>query len=109
MSVMFGVRFPRTTTSLYQDFWKMIAIAVELSSPAEQPPIDIFPILEWIPERWAQWKAKARDLKNAQEGVFRRMLMPVERRLEEGTGNESFMEEVYQRAEEWGLDEAALL
>jgi len=36
---------------------------LELLEPGNTPPVDIFPFLRWIPERLADWKTKARTVR----------------------------------------------
>lgn len=77
---------------------------MELSNPATQPPVDIFPILKYVPEQFAKWKKEWRDAKTDHWKIYRGFLKPVQDRLARGEGNGCFMETVYQRSEEWGIE-----
>jgi hypothetical protein len=74
-----------------------------------KPPVDLFPILRLVPERFAKWKRDAKALRELALDVSGRLLGPVRERLAKGYGNNCFMETVYQRAEEWGLDDDAIM
>jgi hypothetical protein len=109
MSVILGVRMPRANTPFFLEIWKMVEWRVYMSAPTSYPPIDIFPFLKWLPERFASWKTACRELYQLQRGLLERMVQPVKDRLARDEGNGCFMETLYQRAKEWDLDEEALL
>lgn len=73
------------------------------------PPVDFFPILTMIPERWAKWKQLIQRVKGNHRTLYNRMLSNVENRLKRGQGIGVFMEEAIQNAEEWGFSDRDLL
>lgn len=73
------------------------------------PPVDLFPILKLVPERWAHWKRVVRHVRMLHETMYDRLLTVVETRLKNGQQNGSFMEEAIQKATEWGLSKRDLL
>jgi cytochrome P450 len=109
MSVMFGVRIPRTSTRAFVDFWNVMEKYIYLTAPTTHPPMDIFPILKYLPERFASWKRECREVRAEKRAHLSRVIKPVEERLAKGEENGSFMEVIYQRAKEWNLDEEAVL
>ncbi|KAK5661856.1 hypothetical protein OQA88_9960 [Cercophora sp. LCS_1] len=46
------------------------------------PPIDIFPFLAWIPERWAVWKRKARGVRTGVMGTYQALFENAKRGVE---------------------------
>lgn len=74
----------------------------------KMPPVDIFPFLNWVPERYSGWKKKVLKVKQQQEDLFGRLLEIVKRRTNNGVVNGSFMEEAYTRREEWMLSDSML-
>ena len=75
----------------------------------KSPPVDTFPILKLVPERWAKWKRNAMDIRRRQESLFGGLLEQVQRRIEEGKENGAFMEEAIKMRQEWGLDSDIML
>ncbi|KZO94601.1 cytochrome P450 [Calocera viscosa TUFC12733] len=64
------------------------------------PPLDIFPILKYVPAAFAQWKGKAIRLREQMQKLYKTMLLgEVKARLEKGQSNGCWMESVVQRSE----------
>lgn len=59
------------------------------------PPVDIFPIIKWIPERFfGNWITRSRDVAKAMDKLYGRMVLHVmQRRLKSGSRG-SFMDDV---------------
>lgn len=74
-----------------------------LLEPGAHPPIDLMPILEYIPERWASWKGICRHLRAKQRGLYLRLRDQCETRMREGRRNGSFMESLFDQKEKLGL------
>lgn len=47
---------------------------LNLLTPGVAPPVDMFPVLKWVPALLAQWKRTARDLHTNQRGFYYMML-----------------------------------
>jgi cytochrome P450 len=73
------------------------------------PPVDLFPFLNWVPERLAGWKRQVMDVKRRQEVLFGGLLRQVKERVDGGKSTGCFMEEAYRCREEWGLSDAMLM
>ncbi|KAK7940750.1 cytochrome P450 [Apiospora aurea] len=60
-----------------QDNW------LTLLTPGVAPPVEMFPVLKWVPTFLAKWKRTARDLRRNQQGFYGMMLESAkeERRL----------------------------
>lgn len=67
------------------------------------PPVDLFPILTLVPERWATWKSIVSNIRHLHESLYDRLLSTVEKRLESGHGSGAFLEDAIHNAHEWGL------
>jgi hypothetical protein len=67
--------------------------------------VDIFPILKYVPERWASWKSVCRNLRYKQLSFYTSLLDECRHRLSGGhhIGVDSFMDTVVKRQEELGL------
>lgn len=67
-------------------------------------PVDLFPILEKVPELFAKWKKQVRLVRGMHEALYGRLLDEVQNRLKLGAGNGCFMEDIISRAEELGIN-----
>ena len=67
------------------------------------PPVDLFPFLTLVPERWAKWKRQIKRVIALHEKLYGRLLEHVEKRLEKNMGNGCFMEQAIKNSNEWGL------
>ncbi|KAI3619486.1 cytochrome p450 [Moniliophthora roreri] len=104
MSVLWGKRCPRYNTKEAVEIVEAGRIWARLLVPGVIPPIDVFPFLNYIPERWADWKGKVNYLKERQRRTHFGLLDDCARRMKNGEANGCYMEEVLRRQEEWGLD-----
>lgn len=73
--------------------------------PGSQPPIDLLPVLRYIPERWAPWKTACAEVRKRQREVYFGLLSECQRRLAKGEENGCYIEQVLMRQEEFGLSE----
>ncbi len=80
-------------------------------APGASPPVDMFPILKYLPEFLAPWKTEARALRRLQRQLFFTALEECEERLRLGEGNNCYLEELIQQKDEIGLnrDQIALV
>jgi hypothetical protein len=76
--------------------------------PGATPPIDLFPLLKLIPERWASWKTEVKITRHLQRSLYFGLLEKLERRLSLGTSNGCWMEGIIERAPGIGLDRDAV-
>jgi len=74
---------------------------------AEGPPVDLIPILKYVPERWAPWKVICRQARTLQRRLYFGLLEEVETRLARGDSTGCFMEDVIQRRDESGMSRDA--
>uniref|UniRef100_A0A0W0GBY3 Putative cytochrome P450 n=1 Tax=Moniliophthora roreri TaxID=221103 RepID=A0A0W0GBY3_MONRR len=108
MSVLWGKRCPRHNTKEATEIYEADRIWNQLLAPGTIPPIDMFPFLNYIPERWAKWKSMVKDLRERQRKTHFALLDDCAKRIVKGEGNGSYMEEVLSRQEEWGLSKEIL-
>lgn len=104
MSIVFGRRSPRFETQATRDFFTCNQKWVHLLEPGNAPPVDLIPILKWIPERFAGWKQKCSEVRRLQRKLYFGLMDDVKERLARGDTNGCFMETVLERADEWELD-----
>ncbi|KAJ7438340.1 cytochrome P450 [Mycena latifolia] len=109
MSVIYGIRAPRTSSYAARAFTDTQAEFVSCMDVGKAPPVDVFPILNIVPMRFSGWKQRALSLRKRQEELFTYLLDKVKARVARGENNGAFMEEAYTNAEEWGLSPPLLL
>ncbi|KAG8912689.1 hypothetical protein FRC00_003985 [Tulasnella sp. 408] len=104
MSVLFGQRSPRFNTPATKDFFHVQHLWERALEPGAHPPVDLFPILQKVPERFAAWKRLCTEVRRLQRKLYFGLLEQVEKRTARGEANGCWMETVCVRAEEWKLD-----
>jgi hypothetical protein len=67
------------------------------------PPVDVFPILQYVPKYFAKWKREAEEIRDLHGKLYSKLTKQVQARLDSGNGNGCFMEDAILNAEEWGL------
>ncbi|KAG8925246.1 hypothetical protein FRC02_009816 [Tulasnella sp. 418] len=104
-SIIFGQRIPDIKSSDAQDFLRASDETFELSAPGEYPPVDLLPILHYIPDRFANnWKSRCDVVKEENEVLWFKLVDNAQKRLKRGTPNGCLTESLLNRAEEWDLN-----
>ncbi|KAF7369282.1 putative cytochrome P450 [Mycena venus] len=104
LSVLYGKRAPRyetpETTAFFnaQHEWELVV------KRGATPPVDLIPILKYVPPRWAKWKRDCAKTRKLQRDLYFGLLDETKERLRRGEENGSYMEEVLTREEEFGMD-----
>ncbi|KII94756.1 hypothetical protein PLICRDRAFT_169479 [Plicaturopsis crispa FD-325 SS-3] len=100
LSVLWGKRCPRYETREATTFFHCQEKFEYALAIGAHPPVDIFPVLKYMPERWAPWKALLRETREIQRGFYLSLLEDCEAR---DADNGCFMEEVLKRMQEFSL------
>lgn len=103
-TLLFGSRCPTYDSSILTDFYRMLDMWQLALEPGAQPPLDLIPILRYIPERWASWKALCRDIRHLQRKLYFGLLDQCETRMLQGRRNGCFMEEILDKKERYSMD-----
>ncbi|KAJ6551141.1 cytochrome P450 [Mycena capillaripes] len=104
LSVLYGKRSPRFETPETLAFYKVEHEWTTLLEPGATPPLDFFPFLKYVPERWAKWKRNCRDVRRMQRELYFRLLDETQERLGMDQGNGSYVEELIERQKEFEMD-----
>ncbi|KAL0574271.1 hypothetical protein V5O48_007679 [Marasmius crinis-equi] len=104
MSVLYGKRCPRYESYEATTFYKSNRLWNLALEPGAHPPVDLLPILDYLPERWAPWKKLAREARHIQRGLYFGLVTETEERMRRGEENGCYMEEVIARQKEFLLD-----
>ncbi|KAK7019954.1 putative cytochrome P450 [Favolaschia claudopus] len=104
MSVLYGKRAPRYETRETTAFFQVQQHWQGVLEPGSTPPIDLIPILKYIPERWAKWKQDCAKTRKMQRKVYFGLLDETKERVDQGEENGCFMEEILVREVELGMN-----
>ncbi|KAE8378183.1 cytochrome P450 [Aspergillus bertholletiae] len=104
MSILYGIRTASHDaphmTRLYQlmDHWSEV---MELGAT---PPVDVFPFLKWLPERFlGNWKSRVWKVHNEMNELYKEMLERVINRRNSQGNHGSFMDKVLDKNVKLGL------
>ncbi|KAJ7640418.1 cytochrome P450 [Mycena polygramma] len=104
LSVLYGKRAPRYETPETTAFFKAQHEWELVLEPGATPPVDLIPILKYVPERWAKWKTDCARTRKLQRDLYFGLLDETKERIGRGEENGSYMEEILTRQEEFGMD-----
>lgn len=99
LSATFGTRCPRYNDSLASEFCSIERDFDELLDPGVHPPIDVVPLLQYVPERWAPWKTICRNLRIRQQTFYHGLMDSCERRMKDSRSNGCFLEDIIKNQE----------
>ncbi|KAJ6482546.1 cytochrome P450 [Mycena sanguinolenta] len=108
LSVLYGKRSPRFETPETVKFFEVEHEWVSLLETGATPPLDYFPFLKYVPERWARWKQVCKVVRKMQRDLYFTLLDETQERLQKGEGNGSYVEELVEKQEELELDREML-
>lgn len=86
-------------------FFNVLDNWVRILEPGATPPVDIFPILKLVPERWAKWKRDCSRIRCMQRDLYFGWLEDAKANSQLGEGNGCYMEDVLRRQDELGMDD----
>ncbi|KAG1782228.1 cytochrome P450 [Suillus placidus] len=108
-TIVYGRRSPRVNSPDVAEFLHVHPQFLCALDIGTFPPVDIFPVLRFVPERWAPWKRAVKDIRMLHNAFYGRLLRAVEDRLKQGKGNGAFMEEIITDAVNLGLNDREVL
>ncbi|KAF8649379.1 hypothetical protein AX16_005820 [Volvariella volvacea WC 439] len=108
LAIIYGHRAPRSSCYEAKTFTQVQLDFMYVLEMGKLPPVDIFPVLNWVPDKWAGWKQQVLDVKRRQEELFGHLVSMVRKRVDGGVENGSFMEEAYKNQKQWGLSDSML-
>ncbi|KAJ5159284.1 Cytochrome P450 [Penicillium coprophilum] len=89
MSLLYGIRTPSWDTPHMQDLYDIMEKWSKIMETGATPPIDIFPWLKWIPQKWlGNWIDRSVDVGSGMKalyGSFRRRAIKARRKAEQGS------------------------
>ncbi|THU99211.1 cytochrome P450 [Dendrothele bispora CBS 962.96] len=103
-SVLYGKRVPRFSSTSATEFYEMMEKWVNLLAPGAHPPVDMIPVLKFVPEGWARWKRICNEVRRLQKKLYFGLMGEVEGRMQADQENGCFLETIIKRQDEWGLN-----
>ncbi|KAE9398628.1 cytochrome P450 [Gymnopus androsaceus JB14] len=104
LGIIYGKRGPTLGSQDVMDFMDVHPQFINALEIGTLPPVDLFPILTLVPEKWAKWKRTVAHIKNLHVTLYDRLLSNVERRLVQGSEERGvLMEHAIRNAEKLGL------
>ncbi|THU88694.1 cytochrome P450 [Dendrothele bispora CBS 962.96] len=93
-TVLTGTRAPSSESPILKKFFHMIEEWSGLLEPGSQPPLDLIPVLKYIPARWAKWKDLCADIRRQQYELYDGFVTMCEKRIANNLRNGSLLEGV---------------
>ncbi|KAF8520307.1 cytochrome P450 [Gautieria morchelliformis] len=107
--IVYGCRSPLITSEDVSDIIYVHPQFIDALEFGRLPPVDLFPILKLVPERFAKWKRIVKNIGSLHDTMYDRLLRKVESRMARGESTPGLMEEAIKEADEWGLDRELLM
>ncbi|PPQ71697.1 hypothetical protein CVT25_010509 [Psilocybe cyanescens] len=101
-SVVFGKPTPRYNSpdaTLFHDYMRHFSSA---TSPAAAP-VDLVPILKYVPERWAPWKQLWRETRRLQQSLYFSLLEYAENKDDSVSGSKTLIKKILDRQTDFKL------
>ncbi|EXJ83042.1 hypothetical protein A1O3_06859 [Capronia epimyces CBS 606.96] len=100
--IVFGQRADK-----YEDFWGHTVYEVmehfsSVMEPGSSPPVEIFPVLKWIPESMALWKRRAMDARRSMDAAWGEARARVEARRAKGIQRDCIIDHLLDEYNEKG-------
>ena len=103
------MRCPRYSDSYASRFFAVQRDYEHIAGPGATPPLDMFPILKYIPERWASWKTVARNVRDTHQQLWGEMVDAVVARINSGNRRGTFMEDIWDKREKLDFDREKIM
>lgn len=101
---MYGIRGPTLQNPIVKGFLEVHPQFLDcLDIIGAMPPVDLFPFLMHIPERFAQWKEYPKKIQRLQEQLYDKVLSTVEKQMASGHGIGSLMEDLITKGPSTGI------
>ncbi|KAL1745675.1 cytochrome P450 [Schizophyllum fasciatum] len=84
LSILYGWRAPRNDDPTAGRFADLNTRWANFLRPGATPPVDLLPILKYLPEFLAPWRREARVIRAAQQGLYLGLFDECERKADTG-------------------------
>ncbi|KAL1721917.1 cytochrome P450 [Schizophyllum commune] len=87
LAILYGRRSPRIETPTARAIVEILNHWVTYLEPGATPPVDVFPLLKWIPEWMPPWVARARKIRDMRAALYLGLFDDCRTRVEAGEDN----------------------
>lgn len=101
-TLIYGKSIPHYAGSKAELFFEGTKCINELAAPFDHPPLDFFPILRHIPERWAPWKTLSKKTKQIRNAFDQDLFHQCEEAVQSGKRTGCYLENVIETQAELG-------
>ncbi|KAI0469314.1 cytochrome P450 2D18 [Xylaria cf. heliscus] len=109
MSLVFGFRTPRHSTSHYVKLQKLMEDLSALGETGATPPIDFLPALKYLPEGlWGNWKTRVRELRETISDLYTPLVERVIERRKLGKSANSLVDRVLDQQDKLQLSRSEI-
>ncbi|KAF4605478.1 hypothetical protein EYR40_004262 [Pleurotus pulmonarius] len=102
-TLVYGKSIPRFAGTKAELFFEGTKCISELAAPFDQPPLDFFPILRHVPERYAPWKSLSKKAKQIRNAFDEDLFLQCEEAVRSGKRTGCSLESVIESQTELGL------
>jgi hypothetical protein len=106
---IYGKHSPSYDSAVVQQVHDYTRTYFGVIGPGALPPVDFLPILQLVPERWATWKTKCKQVREMQRKLFYGLFEECESRMSRGHLVGCYMEDVIPRKDELGFTDRDML
>ncbi|KAJ8702960.1 hypothetical protein PTI98_001627 [Pleurotus ostreatus] len=103
-TLIYGKSIPHYAGSKAELFFEGTKCINELLAPFDHPPLDFFPILRHVPERWAPWKMLSKKTKRIRDAFDQDIFLQCEEAVQAGKRAGCFVENVLETKVELGVN-----
>ncbi|KAF5373394.1 hypothetical protein D9757_009758 [Collybiopsis confluens] len=107
--IIYGKRSPRVKSRDVAEFMAVHPQFMDAMNISAIVPVDIFPILDKVPEIFVKWKKQVKQVRKMHEALYGRLLGQVQDRLKLNIGNGCFMEDMILRGDKLGINDRDVL
>src|SRR6266536_1134533 len=101
--VDYGIRTPTADVAHMVKIHHVVEKLTQLLQPGTLPPVDIFPFMHWVPERfWGNWFTKVMELKKETDELYSEYLDIIVRRRKKEGSRDSFADRLLDQQEKLG-------
>ncbi|KDQ30525.1 hypothetical protein PLEOSDRAFT_1101514 [Pleurotus ostreatus PC15] len=101
-TLIYGKSIPHYAGSKAELFFEGTKCINELAAPFDHPPLDFFPILRHVPERWAPWKTLSKKTKQIRNAFDQDLFHQCEEAVRSGKRTGCYLENVIETQVELG-------
>ena len=109
MSLIYGTRTPSAETKHMVKLYALMENWSKVMEPGNTPPVDIFPFLNWVPEKLlGMWRSRAQDVGKEMSSLYSEWVEYVVERRKDSGSRDCFLDRVLDQSEKLSLNKHAI-